>query len=111
MPGINFRRVKELIPIWDVLRLIDWKPVRIEPTGVRGPCPVHRSTNPKSRSFAASADGWYCHSCRHRGDQLRLYAEVRGLDVYAATLELCRLLRLPVPYLPSRRPRNGEEER
>ncbi len=111
MPSIDFDRVKDLVRMDDVLRIIGWRHVRREPTGLRGPCPIHRSSNPRSRSFAASEKGFCCFGCNQRGDQLRLYALVIGQPIYPATVQLCAVLGVPVPYLPSHPPRNGEEER
>jgi hypothetical protein len=100
MPGIDFKAIRRLVSIREVLDLIGWVPVNDRKMERRGPCPVHRSASPRSRSFAASPLGWYCHKCCARGDALDLYAQVRGLNVYPAALELCRRLGRAVPWLP-----------
>ncbi len=104
MRPIDFARLKQLVPMHQVLDLISWRPLRRENDELRGPCPVHLSTSPKSRCFAVKGNSWYCHGrCRHGGDQVRLYAEVRGLLVYDAAVELCGELKIAVPYLALRR--------
>jgi DNA primase len=114
MPMVDFRQLKAMVSLRQVLDLLHWTPTRREPSALRGPCPVHRSKNPHSRSFAAGPGGWTCFSCGEQGDQIRLWALCRGLTQYQAALDLCRELRLPVPTLPARTVRrngNRAEER
>jgi len=115
MRPVDFLAIKQLVSVEKVLELIRWRPRWIEGKERRGPCPVHRSTNPDSRSFAASVEGWYCHTCKRGGDQVSLYAAVYELQPLAAAVEMCQRLGLDVPYLPRpprkpRKPRTREEE-
>lgn len=59
-----------------------------------GPCPVHGSTSPNSRSFSVNLDAgrYFCHKCRSHGNALELWAAVHKLRVYDAALDLCRAL-------------------
>ena len=116
MRPVDFAAVKQLVSMEKVLDLIGWRPRWHEGKERRGPCPVHKSSNPDSRSFAAAAEGWFCHSCKRGGDQVSLYAAVQQLDALAAAVEMCERLGLNVPYLPRparqpRKPRAREEER
>jgi hypothetical protein len=116
MRPIDFGRLKELVSIDKVLDLLGWRHATVEGINRRGPCPVHRSTNPESRSFAAGPQGWFCHTCKRGGDQLRLWAEATRAEPLPAALELCRRLGIDPPFLPRRprqprAPRNRGEER
>lgn len=108
MPLIDFHELKQRVSMADVLALLGWTPTVKLGLEQRGRCPFHESNSRRPRSFACHPDGWYCHKCQRGGDQLRLYAEVKGLDVYHAALELCERLRIKVPCLLRW---NGEEER
>ena len=100
MRPVDFVRLKELAPMRDVLRLLEWRPFRVEGRELRGPCPIHQSSSPRSRSFAVCDDGFYCHSCHAKGDQVRLWATVKGVGFYTAAHQLAEALGFAVPYLP-----------
>ena len=92
---IDFAAVRQQIAIADVLNLIDWKPTKTHGSQLRDPCPIHQST-PGSVIFAVNLNRntWYCHSnkCKKGGNQLDLYAAVKGKMIYLATKELCYAL-------------------
>ncbi len=115
MPLVDFTELKRRVSMRDVLQLIGWTPDHYEPAGLRGRCPIHLSSSPRSRSFSVSEAGFQCFSCKARGDQIRLYATVKGVDVYRAAHQLAEALGFAVPYQTAARPvgkvRNGEEER
>lgn len=98
IPLVNFGRVKELIPILDVLRHEGWSPTWQYRGIMRGGCLIHRSRSPKPRSFLVAGQQWFCHSCRIGGDVVRLWRLLHGheSDLLAA-LDLCREFRVPVP--------------
>lgn len=115
MRPIDFQAVKRLVSLAKVLEWIGWRPRWTEGQERRGPCPVHTSRNPDSRSFAAGPDGWFCHSCKRGGLQIELYALFYQLKPLAAAVEMCNRAGEAVPYLPRRprqprRPRDREEE-
>jgi DNA primase len=56
MPTIDFAEVRRRIPIARVLELVGFRPVRRAAAELRGPCPIHRSRSPHSRSFAANVE-------------------------------------------------------
>src|SRR5690349_12278119 len=95
---IDFRKLREQIAINDVLAIIEWKPAL--GSGSRGPCPVHGSTGPRSRSFSVDRRGgrFQCFKCGAKGNALDLYAQVVRLPIYVAATELCRRMGLDVPW-------------
>ena len=94
MPGIRYAEVRAAVTISEVLGLLGF--VRCETSGdqVRGPCPVHRSTAPSSRSFSANlrSHAYRCFKCGSSGNQLDLYAAVTGLSLFEAAVALCEQL-------------------
>ncbi|MCI0464548.1 MAG: CHC2 zinc finger domain-containing protein [Gemmataceae bacterium] len=130
-PPIDFSALKREVRIDQVLHLLGWQFHRIKGPQARGPCPIHHSHSPKSTPFAVhyGRQRWYCHICKDGGDVVDLWAKAHGLDLYAAAVDLCGALGVPVPYLPKDKaarvrsvlqvlqqrfrlpPRNGEGER
>ncbi|HEV3261481.1 MAG TPA: CHC2 zinc finger domain-containing protein [Gemmataceae bacterium] len=104
MPGIDFVALRRQIRLAQVLDLVHFQAVSGQGAQVRGPCPVHGSTRPRSRVFAARLDKqmWHCFRCGASGNALDLWLAVTKQPVYAGALELCRRLGLEVPWLPRR---------
>src|SRR5271157_5225454 len=86
MPGIHFATVRAMIPMGDVLKLVGFVPCKTSRNQVRGPCPVHHSISPTSRSFSANLTRhiYTCFGCGSKGNQLDLYAAVTGLSLFEA---------------------------
>jgi DNA primase len=105
MAGIDFSQVRQQVSLGLVLELLGFVPVARVGEQVRGPCPLHRSRSPRSRSFAAHLGRgvWHCFVCGAGGNTLDLWAQVTGQGVYAAALDLCQRLGLAVPRLAGRR--------
>ena len=101
MPGIRFAEVRAQITMAEVLKLLGFVPVSAAGTQVRGPCPVHRSAGRRSRSFSANLKRqvYHCFRCGSSGNQLDLYAAVKGLPVFAAAIELCEQLHREIPWV------------
>lgn len=99
MPTIDFAQVRRRIPIARVLELIGFRPVRQSGAELRGPCPIHHSRWPRSRSFAANVEKnvFHCFHCGVAGNVLDLWAAVHRTDVYRAALELCERLGIELP--------------
>jgi DNA primase len=99
MPGIDFTLLRQQLPLTQVLDLLGFTATTRRGPQLRGPCPVHRSTSPQSRSFAADVEKncWHCFRCGAGGNALDLYLAVTGLPVYDGALELCARLHMPVP--------------
>jgi DNA primase len=101
MPGIDFAEVRASIALADVLGLIGFVPCETSGDQVRGPCPVHRSSTPSSRSFSANLrlHIYRCFKCGSSGNQLDLYASVTGLSPFEAAVTLCEQLHREVPWV------------
>ncbi len=106
MPGIHFARVRAMIPLADVLNLVGFVPCETSRDQVRGPCPVHHSTSPMSRSFSANLKRhiYRCFTCGSKGNQLDLYASVTGLSLFEAAIALCEQLDRETPWIQEAKP-------
>ena len=99
MPGIDFALLRRQISLTQVLDLVGFMPTTRRGPQLRGPCPVHGSASPRSRSFAAHVEKncWHCFRCGASGNALDLYLAVTKLPVYEGALELCARLHVPAP--------------
>jgi DNA primase len=105
MPGLDFREARARLRLAAVLDLLDFVPCSRCGNQLRGPCPVHGSHAPTSRSFAAhlGKNVWHCFRCGAGGNALDLWATVTRQELHAAVLDLCQRLGRDVPWLsPSR---------
>jgi putative transposase len=98
-PSIDFAAVKESITLAEVLALLRFTPSSINGTQQRGPCPVHGSQDPSSRSFSANlADHtFHCFKCGAHGNALDLWTLTSRQNIYDAAVDLCHQLGRPVP--------------
>jgi DNA primase len=101
MPGINFGLLREQITMGEVLQLLQFEPTVRRGDQWRGPCPVHGSQNPRSRSFSVNVrwGRYHCFACGSRGHALELWSAVHGLSLYNAAVELCTLVGLEPPWV------------
>lgn len=101
MPLVDFRQARSEIRLAVVLELLGWQARERSGEQVRGPCLVHRSSSPRSRSFSAHLghNVWRCFGCEACGNALDLWVRVTGLNLYPAVLELYRRLGREVPWL------------
>jgi|SRR5262245_6502535 len=99
MPGIDYTEVRSLVGMADVLRLIGFESVGTQGEENRGPCPIHGSSSPTSRSFAANIrkNTFRCFKCGAAGNQLDLWAAVFKLSLYDAACDLCKKANVEVP--------------
>ena len=99
MPSMDFAEVRARVPMVRVLELLRFEPVRRSGAELRGPCPIHGSRSPRSRSFAANLAKhvFRCLQCGAAGNVLDLYAAVHQVDVYRAAIELCKRLGIALP--------------
>lgn len=106
MPGIDYAELRRRLDLGQVLQLLDFEPSARRGKQVRGPCPVHGSRGPRSRTFAAhlGRQCWHCFGCGAGGNALDLWAAVTRLPLYEAARDLCRRLPVDVPWLPPRSP-------
>jgi DNA primase len=104
MYGIDYAVLRRRLRLGPVLELVGFVPSSRCGPQVRGPCPIHGSSTPRSRSFAAHLERhcWHCFRCGAHGNVLDLWQAVTGQPLYAASLELCQRLHVDVPWLPAR---------
>jgi DNA primase len=102
MPGIDYRQARACLPLAEVLQLLGFEATAHESGQERGPCPVHKSRTPRSRSFAAHLrkNLWHCHRCGAGGNALDLWVAVTRQPLHAAVIDLCTRLGREVPWLP-----------
>lgn len=103
MPGINFRQLREEIPMVHVLDLINFECVHRRGEQWYGYCPLHESESKHRRAFSVNVEKncYYCHRCHSRGDQFTLWSEATKTPIRPATIELCRQLHRDVPWIES----------
>ena len=101
MAGVDFNVLRDEIKMEQVLDLLNFAHVGRSGNQLRGPCPVHGSSKPSSRTFSVNLDTgrYYCHKCQSKGNQLELWAAVHGLSIYEAAIDLCRALGRSVPQI------------
>jgi DNA primase len=101
MPGIRFQEVRSLVSMAQVLELLGFVPQAASGAEVRGPCPVHRPTSPRSRSFSANVAKrvYRCFRCGSAGNHLDLYAAATRQGLHAAAVDLCRRVGCAVPWI------------
>jgi DNA primase len=101
MPGVDFNALRTEITMEEVLRQLGFQPTSRSGDQLHGPCPVHGSTSPGSRTFSVNLTNrrYYCHKCHSRGNHLELWAAVHKLSLYDAALDLCRALTREVPWI------------
>ena len=101
MPGVDYYAVRSVVSIDDVLNLLSWSPSGGWGEQLRGPCPVHGSSSPDSRTFSVNTaiGRYYCHKCKSGGNVIELWAAVNGMSIYAAAINLCNSLGIDVPWI------------
>ena len=103
MPLVDLRVARREIGLGRVLELLGWRPHERRGEQARGPCPLHGSTSPRSRSFSAHLGRgvWHCFRCDASGNAVELWARATGLGLYQAVLDLYDRLGREVPWLRS----------
>jgi DNA primase len=106
MPLVDFCAARREVRLAAVLELLRWQPRERRGEQVRGACPVHGSTSPRSRSLSAHLGRgvWHCFRCGASGNALELWACATGQGLYPAVLDLYERLGLRVPWLVPARP-------
>jgi transposase InsO family protein len=108
-PAIDFAAVRAAVRMAAVLGLLGFQPRTIHGAQQRGACPLHGSTSGTSRCFSVNLDAgmFHCFKCGRSGNALDLWAKAQNQTPYAAAVDLCQRLGIPVPLLANR---NSEEE-
>ena len=112
MPLVDLRQARRDIRLGWVLGLLGWQPRQRRGEQVRGACPLHGSTAPRSRSFSAHLGRgvWHCFRCGASGNALELWARATGQGLYRAVLDLYDRLGQEVPWRRPARPANRAGE-
>jgi DNA primase len=99
MAGIDFKRVRELVPMSQVLEFLDWHPTARTGEQLRGPCPIHGTESKRSRVFSVDIRGnrFQCFKCGAEGNQLDLWVKVNKLRLFDAAQNLCERAGVDVP--------------
>lgn len=101
LPGIDFKAVRDRISMAAVLELLRFAPCESGGSQLRGPCPIHGSGSPTSRSFSVNVgkNAFRCFRCGASGNQIDLWAAVTKTELHAAAMDLCEKLDLDVPWI------------
>jgi len=102
-PAIDFATVRAAITMSAVLGLLGFQPRTTHGAQQRGPCPLHGSTTGTSRCFSLNLDAgmFHCFKCGRSGNALDLWAQAQRQTPYAAAVDLCQRLGIPLPLLPT----------
>ena len=108
MPGIDYKKLKEMASMADVLPVIGWEARHVEGDQRRGVCPLCNAGQTSGRRFAVRGNAWHCFGCKEgKGkSHLDLFRLATRLEIYPAALELCRRLKITVPWLTQGQPRH-----
>lgn len=98
-PLIDYLALREQVPMRRVLELIAWESVSTSGAQLRGPCPIHKSSSERSRSFSVNLtrNAYRCFGCDSKGNQLDLACEYFGLSLFQTAHELCKRLGIQLP--------------
>jgi DNA primase len=101
MPGIDFAAVRSMVSIGQVLELMGFAASMQSGDQVRGPCPLHGSSSPRSRTFSVNlrSNRYRCFKCGSAGGQLELWAAFQGITIYDAARDLCERLGIEIPWI------------
>ena len=101
MPGVRFHEVRAVVSMAQVLELLGFVVRERSGDEVRGCCPVHGSTSPKSRSLSANLrrNVYQCFRCGSNGNHLDLYAAATRQSLFAAAIDLCAQVGCAVPWI------------
>jgi hypothetical protein len=113
MPLVDLRQARAEIRLAMVQEQLGWRAHERNGVQVRGPCPLHGSSSPRSRSFSAhlGRNIWRCFRCEASGNALELWARATGQELYPAVLDLYRRLGRAVPWLEPVRPSSAVQRR
>ena len=100
MPGIDFRELRRLVSMAEVLAILGFEARRSSGNQLRGSCPLHGSAD-RSRVFSVNLvkNTFQCFKCGAAGNHLDLWAAATKKPLYEAALELCQRLNRDIPYL------------
>ena len=108
MPRIDFRAVRSLISMGEVLALLGLEAMTAQGKQLRGPCPLHGSSE-SSRVFSVNLakNTFQCFKCGAAGNHLDLWPSATKKPLYEAAIDLCQRLQRDIPWLQT----GGTEKR
>ena len=100
--AVDFANLREQITIEQALsQLGQFEHLKGNATQRRGPCPIHGSQRPASRSFSVNLQRnlFQCFSptCQAHGNVLDLWAAIHNLDLYEAAKHLAATFDIDLP--------------
>ena len=103
MPGIDYRRVRAVISMREVLELIDFEARSRRGDQLRGRCPLPACQQTVRHAFSVDVGRgvFRCFACRAGGNQLDLWALFHDLPLHEAAQSLCRRTQASIPWLAS----------
>jgi DNA primase len=99
MPGIDYAKLRAMIGVARVLELIEFTATESSGDQLRGPCPMHHSSSPGSRSFSVNLtkNTFRCFKCGAQGNQLDLWLAITRMPLHEAAKDLCNRLGINPP--------------
>jgi hypothetical protein len=85
---LNFREIKQSIPIEAVLGHYQWKYLRRRGDRVQGCCPIHRGQRTDAFNVDLRNNGFHCFSCQAHGGVLDLVVAMERCSLRQAGLLL-----------------------
>jgi hypothetical protein len=102
MLGVDFKRIRAVVTMEQVLNLLRFEPLSRSGSQGSGSCPLPAcGTGRRRRSFSGNvASGRYgCHRCRSHGNPLELWAAATQQSVDQAAIDRCHRLGCEIPWL------------
>ena len=103
MPGIDYRRLRVLIPMERVLELIGFEPTSLCGQQLRGNCLLPACQTPRMFSVNIQRGIFHCFACGSQGNQIDLWSAFHDLPLHQAAQHLCQQANLPIPWLATHR--------
>ncbi len=119
MPGIDYQKLRAMIPIEQVLDLLRFQPTCRRGDAHRGWCPIHDPNREHDRTcFSVNLERniFQCFRCGIQGNQLDLWHLHSKQPFHPACIDLCQQLEFeppwldPPPHRESSKPRNPTEQ-
>jgi DNA primase len=96
-PWVDYRALRRQLSMQRVLELIEYRPTSCRGPQLRGPCPLHDSTNaPRCFSVHLTRGLFHCFQCGAHGNQLDLWSQLHHMSIHDAALDLGRRIGIPL---------------
>ncbi len=101
MPGIDYRELRQRVPMAQVLNLIGFEATWRRGPQLRGLCPIPgcRSASRPTFSVHLTRHVYRRFACHSHGNALDLWAAVRCLSLHPAAIALCQVANVTLPEL------------